>query len=153
MFFLITATAALTAAIAASASAALALPVWAMFIGWVSFFTQGASARDAMVNAACVSLGLVFGITGALALGALGPSLGAFTLPVVVFAVAIAVVSLRAAPVFNNILCYFLGLIAFFASHLKPSAGAFAQLAGAVVLGAAAAWVAHTLQHRIARPS
>jgi hypothetical protein len=71
---------------------------------------------------------------------------------VVVFAVAIVVVSLRAAPVLNNILCYFLGLIAFFASHLKPSIASFAQLGGAIVLGAVAAWVAHTLQHRIARP-
>jgi hypothetical protein len=153
MFFLITVTAALTASIAAGLSAALTLPVWAMFIGWVSFFTRGASARDAAVNAACVALGLGFGMVAALALGAVGPSLGALALPVVVFTVAIVVVSLRAAPVVNNIVCYFLGLIAFFASHFKPTVASFSQLAAAVALGATAAWVAHTLQHRIARPS
>lgn len=153
MFFLITATAALVASIASGLSAVLTLPVWAMFIGWVSFFTRGASARDAAVNAACVALGLGFGMAAAWALGAVGPSLGALALPVVVFAAASVVVSLRAAPVLNNIACYFLGLIAFFASHFKPSVASFSLLAGAVALGAAAAWLTHTLQHRIARPS
>ena len=95
MFFLITATAALTASIAAGLSAVLTLPVWAMFIGWVSFFTRGAGARDAVVNAACVALGLGFGMAAAWALGAVGPLLGALALPVAVFAVAIIVVSLR----------------------------------------------------------
>jgi hypothetical protein len=148
---MLTVAAAVTAAAAAGLSATLALPVWAMFIGWVAFFTRGITARDGTVNALCVALGLVFGMAAALGLGASGPSLGALALPLVVFAVAVAVISLRAAPVLNNILCYFLGLIAFFASHQPPSLAAFAQLASAVVLGSLAAWTAHALQQRITR--
>ncbi|UUZ70066.1 DUF1097 domain-containing protein [Polaromonas sp. P2-4] len=148
---MLTVAAAVTAALAAGLSATLALPVWAMFIGWVAFFTRGITARDGAVNAVCVALGLGFGMAAALGLGALGPSLGALALPLVVFAVAVVVVSLRAAPVFNNMLCYFLGLIAFFASHQPPSLAAFAGLASAVVLGSLAAWTAHALQQRITR--
>jgi len=151
LFLMLTAAAAVTAALAASLSARLALPVWVMFIGWVAFFTRGLTARDGAVNAACVALGLVFGMAATLALKALTPSLGALALPLVVFVVAVVVVSLRAAPVFNNILCYFLGLIAFFASHLQPSPAAFAELASAVALGSLAAWIAHALQHRMTR--
>ena len=151
LFLMLTVAAAVTAAAAAGLTATLALPVWAMFIGWVAFFTRGISARDGAVNALCVALGLGFGMAAALGLGALGPALGALALPLVVFAVAVVVVSLRAAPVFNNILCYFLGLIAFFASHLQPSPAAFAELASAVALGSLAAWIAHALQHRMTR--
>ncbi|MGH8832407.1 MAG: DUF1097 domain-containing protein [Polaromonas sp.] len=150
-FILLTATAAVTAAVAAGLSATLALPVWAMFIGWVAFFTRGLSARDGAVNALCVALGLVAGMAAALGLKAFVPSLGALALPLVVFIVAVVVVSLRAAPLLNNILCYFLGLIAFFASHLQPALPAFAALASAVGLGSVAAWTAHTVQHRMAR--
>ena len=150
-FLLLTLAAAVTAAVAAGLSAALALPVWAMFIGWVAFFTRGITAKDGAVNAACVALGLIFGMAALRALGVAGPSLGALALPLVVFVVAVVVVSLRAAPLLNNILCYFLGLIAFFASHLQPSLAAFAELAGAVALGSLAGWVAHALQQRVAR--
>ena len=150
-FFLVTAVAAVTASLAAGLSAALAFPVWAMFIGWVSFFTRGPSLRDGAVNAGCVVLGLLVGSAAALALANLAPSLGVLALPLVVFVVALIVVSLRAAPVVNNIPCYFLGLIAFFAAHQKPSVPAVALLAAAVTLGAVAAWATHALQHRVAR--
>ena len=59
MFFLLTAAAAVTAAVATGISSALSLPVWAMFIGWVAFFTRGLTARSGAVNAACVALGLL----------------------------------------------------------------------------------------------
>lgn len=151
LFLTLTLAAALTAALAAGLSAHLALPVWAMFIGWVAFFTRGLTARDGAVNAACVLLGLGFGIAATVALKALVPSLGALALPLVVFAVAVVVVSLRALPVLSNVVGYFLGLIAFFASHLQPSLASFAELAGAVLLGSFAAWTAHAVQHRISR--
>lgn len=149
LFSLVTTVAATTAGMAAGLSATLALPVWAMFIGWVAFYTRGLTARDGVVNVLCVVLGLMVGMAAAMGLGALGPILGALALPLVVFTVALVVVSLRAAPVVNNILCYFLGLIAFFAAHLQPSLGAFAELASAVFLGSLAAWTAHALQQRI----
>lgn len=151
LFLMLTIAAAVTAALAASLSASFALPVWAMFIGWVAFFTRGLTARDGAVNAACVLLGLGFGIAATAALKALVPSLGALALPLVVFTVALVVVSLRALPVLSNVVSYFLGLIAFFASHLPPTLASFAELAGAVVLGSVAAWTAHAAQHQISR--
>ena len=149
-FTIFTAVAAATAASAAHASLVLTLPVWAMFIGWVAFFTRGVNARDGLVNFGYVLLGITFGIVAALAIGALRPMLGAYSLPVVVFGVAMIVVSLRAVPVLNNILGYFLGLIAYFASHHEPSLMTLLVLGGSVALGSFAGWISHALQRQLA---
>jgi hypothetical protein len=143
-----TATAATVAAVAAGVSSALALPVWAMFVGWVAFFTRGLNARDGVLNAICVALGVFVGMCAAIGLGVLGPLIGAMALPVVVFTVAMVVVSLRTVPLVNNILCYFLGLIGYFASHMTPSLATFVELGSAGALGSFAAWTAHSLQRR-----
>jgi hypothetical protein len=63
-FTAITAAAALTAAIAATTSASLGWPVWAMFMGWVAFFTRGHSAKEASYSYLCLAAGIVMG-TGA----------------------------------------------------------------------------------------
>lgn len=143
----------LAAAVVAAAASALALvlelPVWAMFVGWVAFYTRGVTARDGVFNLVCVGLGVLIGKLAALAIGALSPAMGAMALPLVVLVVALVVVSLRGVPRLNNLLCYFLGLIAFFAIHQPPSLSLFGTLAGAVALGSAAAWTAHALQRRV----
>nr|WP_315428386.1 DUF1097 domain-containing protein [uncultured Albidiferax sp.] len=146
-----TGVAAIAAATAASLSSALALPVWAMFIGWVAFFTRGLTLKDGLANLACVWFGIAVGMGAAMAIGALTPAWGLLALPAVVFLVAVLVVSLRAVPVLNNILCYFLGLIAYFASHLPPSQGTFVLLGLAVALGSIAGLVALQLQNRLPR--
>ena len=146
-----TGAAALTAAIAAGTSAVLDVPVWAMFIGWVAFFTKGLNARAGLENLACVWLGIGIGMVAALSLKLLGPTLGAMTLPVVVFVVAMVVVSLRSAPGINNLLGYFLGLIAFFAAHLVPSTHSFLILAGATAIGSTAAFISLKLQQQLPR--
>jgi hypothetical protein len=146
-----TAVAATTAALAAFASVTLALPIWAMFLGWVAWFTRGVSVRDGLTNVACLLLGIGLGVGAAHAAGALLPTFGALTFPVVVFVVACIVVSLRAAPVVNNVLCYFLGLIGLFAAHVPPTLSAFARLAAAGTLGAVAAAVCRAAQKRLAR--
>ncbi|WP_461241239.1 DUF1097 domain-containing protein [Pseudomonas sp. R4-76] len=74
-FNAITAVAAVTAAAAAAASLALELPVWAMFIGWVAFFSRGHSLRDGLVNYGSVLAGLIIGMAAAIAIAALSPSL------------------------------------------------------------------------------
>ncbi|SEF27002.1 DUF1097 domain-containing protein [Variovorax sp. NFACC27] len=143
----------LAAAVVAAAASALALvlelPVWAMFVGWVAFYTRGVTARDGVFNLVCVGLGVLIGKAAALAIGALGPVVGAMALPLVVLVVALVVVSLRGVPRLNNLLCYFLGLIAFFAIHQPPSLSLFGTLAGAAALGSVAAWTAHALQRRV----
>lgn len=142
----ISAVAAVTAAAASASSLAFGLPVWAMFIGWVAFFTRGMTVRDGAINLGCVWIGIAIGALAALAIGALSPSLGMIALPVVVFVVAIIVVSLRAVPTLNNILGYFLGLIAFFAAHLEPTLGSVAELAAASGLGSVAGLLSMKLQ-------
>lgn len=143
----------LAAAVVAAAASALALvlelPVWAMFVGWVAFYTRGVTARDGVFNLVCVGLGVLIGKLAALAIGALSPAMGAMALPLVVLVVALVVVSLRGVPRLNNLLCYFLGLIAFFAIHQPPSLSLFGTLAGAAALGSGAAWTAHALQRRV----
>ncbi|MEL0632971.1 DUF1097 domain-containing protein [Pseudoalteromonas carrageenovora] len=131
-----TAIAATIAAIAAATSAALQLPIWAMFIGWIAFFTQGLNVRHTITNLICVWLGITIGMIAGMALNIVGPILGEGALPFVVFIVAMLVVSLRSVPKINNLLCHFLGLVSFFASHYAPSMDNFFMLAGAASIGA-----------------
>lgn len=151
MFTLVTAIAAVTAAMAAGTSGMLTLPVWAMFVGWVAFFSRGLTLRDGLINLGCVLLGIVFGMVAAQSIAALSPALGVWALPTTVFIVAMVVVSLRAVPVMNNLVSYFLGLITYFAAHLEPSLESFAQLGGASSLGAFAGWFSHAVQQRFTR--
>ncbi|WP_426129234.1 DUF1097 domain-containing protein [Pararhizobium sp. PWRC1-1] len=151
-FTILTLAAALTAAIAATASASLGWPVWAMFMGWVAFFVRGHSASDAFFSYLCLVIGIAFGVGAAAAVGALIPLIGPLAFGPVVFVVAIVVVSLRALPPVNNVPAYFLGLITLFAAHLEPGILAFSELAAVSGLGSFAAWIAHKLQTKIMRP-
>ncbi|UPG95910.1 DUF1097 domain-containing protein [Luteibacter aegosomatissinici] len=153
-FIVTTLVAAVTAAVAAASSAALSLPVWAMFIGWIAFFTRGMNTRGAFENLACVGLGLTIGAIAAFSLPHVGSILGPrLALPVVVFVVALLVVAMRGMPILNNLLGYFLGLVAWFAAHLEPSAESLAHLLGASTIGSAAGWVSHYVPARIVKPS
>jgi hypothetical protein len=149
-FNLLTVTAALVAAAAATTSAGLGWPVWAMFIGWVAFFTSDHSAKGAITSYICVALGIALGIIAAVGVGSLFPLIDYLAFGMVVFVVAIIVVSLRAAPLLNNIPAYFLGLITFFAAHLAPGLTAFVDLAAVSALGSVAAFIAYRLQIRVA---
>ncbi len=141
------------AAAAAFGSAVLTLAPWAMFVGWVAYFTRPASPRQALFTGVCLWLGLAAGAGAMLAIGALMPVLGPLSLLLVVFVVAIVVVSMRAVPVANNILAWFLGLIALFAAQRAPTLTTVAQLGAAGSIGIAAGLAAHALQNRLARPA
>jgi hypothetical protein len=145
--------AAVTAALAADASLALSLPVWAMFVGWIAFFTRGLTTRSAFENLGCAGIGLVVGALAALTIPRLvtivEPNLA---LPIVVFAVALGVVALRGLPVMNNLLGYFLGLITWFAAHLEPSLESIVQLFGAISIGSFAGWFSHNAPLFLERP-
>lgn len=149
-YLTVTVAAAVTAALAAASALALSLPVWAMFIGWIAFFTRGLTTRSTLENLGCVWLGLGIGALSALASGALAPVLGvSLALPLVVFVVALVVVSLRGMPVLNNLPSYFLGLVTWFAAHLEPALESVAHLAGATTLGSIAAWVSHFIPRQV----
>jgi len=144
----------ITATIAATAAAAtlmISLPVWAMFIGWIAFFTRGLSGRSAVENLGCVGIGMCIGVVASLVIQQLGTLVGqSVALPIVVFLVALLVVALRGLPMMNNLLGYFLGLVAWFAAHLAPSAENLLQLFSASTIGSIAGWIAYQLSGRIA---
>ncbi|KAF1017412.1 MAG: hypothetical protein GAK31_00677 [Stenotrophomonas maltophilia] len=149
-YALITVTAALTAAFAAAGALHAGWPVWTMFIGWIAFFTRGLTTRSTVEDLGCVWLGLGIGAVAALAIGHLAPQLGAtLAVPLVVLVVALCVVALRGLPVLNNLLGYFLGLVAWFAAHLEPSLAHVAELAAASALGSLAGWVSHNAPRRL----
>ena len=150
-FAMLTLAAALTAAIAATASASLGWPVWAMFMGWVTVSTRDHCASDAFFSYLCLVIGIAFGSGAALAVGALIPLIGPFAFGPVVFGVAIVVISLRALPPVNHVPAYCLGLITFFAAHLEPGTIAICELAAVSGLGSFAAWIAYRLQTQIMR--
>jgi Na+/phosphate symporter len=151
-FIATTVMAAATASIAAAGSMALSLPVWAMFIGWIAFYTRGLNTRSAFENLGCVGLGMAFGLVAAQGIGQLAPTVGPMmALPAVVFMVALLVVALRGLPAMNNLLGYFLGLVAWFAAHLDPSLENLVELFGASMIGSAAGWISHMAPQRLAR--
>ena len=145
---------AVIASFAAAASLALSLPVWAMFVGWIAFFSRGQTIRSAVENLCCVWLGLCIGAVASVCIARLAPVSGTgLALPTVVFAVALIVVSLRGLPVLNHLLGYFLGLVAWFAAHLPPSLSGLVLLASACAIGSMAAWLSHCAPQRLLQPA
>ncbi len=137
------------AALAASFCALIVeLPIWAMFIGWISFFTRAPGVRQGAINLACTLAGLLLGMGAAVVTVVLSPALGALTVMPVVFVVAVLVLSTRRFSVFNNLLAFFLGLVSYFASHLPPTLMTFGELGGAATLGTVAGLQASALHGR-----
>ena len=150
-YVLFTVTAALVAAAAAHISLTLAFAPWAMFMGWVAYFTRTPSAAEGLRSFACVVIGLCIGAAATITVGALTPTLEGFAFPVTVFATALAVLAARGLPVLNNLLGYFIGLITYFAAHPEPGLLAIAELAGALGLGSLAGWLAQSVESRVRR--
>lgn len=128
---------------------AFEVPVWAMFVGWISFFTRGLNLQHGIINLVCVLVGVSLGIGAAHVQTALTPYLGSYAISAVVFTITIIALSLTKAPAVNNLAAIFLGLVAYFALHQPPSIATFGTLTLATALGATAAFLAHTLQKHI----
>ncbi len=141
---------ALITAFGASLALLAGLPIWAMFVGWIAYFTRGLDLRNGFINLGCVMIGLTLGIGTATILGSLG-SPGIPVQAAVVFGLGLVVLSLRFLPVLNNLLGFFLGLVTWFAAHQPPSAEGFAILAAAATLGTCAGWIAHSAQKYLMR--
>ncbi len=120
----------------------LNVPVWAMFVGWIAFFTRGNRTRDWAINMICVFIGLVIGIAAGLAGTTLEPTLGTWSVTPVVLMVTMVVLCLQVLPLINNVLAFFLGLVCFFASHLPPTLDTFVELGTATALGVTAGLMA-----------
>ncbi|SDG80468.1 Protein of unknown function [Pseudomonas flavescens] len=129
----------------------LEMPVWAMFIGWIAFFTRGLNLHSGLINLGCVLIGLLLGMLAARTHAALEPLLGAYTITLVVTIITVIALSLARLPVFNNLLGFFLGLAAFFASQLPPTVGTFAALGLVTGVGSSAGFLAISWQRRVNR--
>lgn len=140
----------LIAATVASAAAftcyMLELPPWAMFVGWVAFFTQPISASSAISSGICIALGILMGMTAAIVNTLLQPVVGGIAFAVTVFSVAFVVVSLRGLPLVGNIIAWFLGLITFFAAHPGNALSGVIGLTIVTALGILAGYCCSYLQ-------
>lgn len=141
----------ITAGAAGAASAAMLfeVPVGAMFVGWISYFTRGFDLRNGLVNLGCVIMGLVLGVAAALAAELLDGPPDVIELSALVFGVALVVLSLRFLSAFDNLLGCFLGLVVWFVAHQPVSLSALWTLVLAVAIGSSAGWGVHGLQKRL----
>jgi hypothetical protein len=127
--------ASLIAGLLAGATVALALKLWMMFVGWISFGTGRDDLGRGSTAIVALLIGLILGIGGIAAVVALQSTLGVLALPLVVVVSAILALSSQMTPI-NSVPSYFLGMTAFFASNLEPGVPAFLSLASAAFIGA-----------------
>lgn len=137
------------AASAAYSSTLLGLEIWMMFVGWVVYYTNPSSIYQGVASFLCLIAGLAAGCVAAIAFTRLGPIFGDFAIAMIVFSIAIVVVSMRGVKVLDNITAWFLGLIAFFAAHLEPTLLSIFELGCAAALGCVAGWVTQGLQAKL----
>ncbi|MEG3629633.1 DUF1097 domain-containing protein [Streptomyces poriticola] len=141
--------AAAVASVAVFLVALAGLPPWAMFVGWVTWFTRPASVRQGAYSVVCLWCGLALAVAAQLSIASLAPVVGQAALPITVFAVATLVVGLRSAPVLDNPVAWFLGLIGSFALHASDRLEGTIVLVEATGIGAAAALLCGQLQRRL----
>lgn len=151
LYLIFTVTAAFVAAAAAGLSLVLAIAPWAMFMGWIAYFTRRPSAAEGLRTYICLAIGLCLGAISTLMVALLAPMLGTLALPAVVLITGSVVIATRGLPLLNNLLGYFIGLVTFFAAHLEPALSTLAELAAATGLGSVAGWGAHTIESRARR--
>ena len=82
---------------------AFEVPVWAMFVGWISFFTRGLNLKQGVINLACVLIGVALGIAAAQVMAVLTPVLGSYAISAVVFAVTVIALSLAKAVSYTHL--------------------------------------------------
>lgn len=131
----------IVAATATYGTVSVALAAWALFVGWVAWFTRPQSTVQGVYAILCVWLGLIAAALGRLSVEALAPTLGDAALPLSVFVLASVAVVLREVPVVNNTLCWFLGMIAFFAAEPADIPTGLGELAAATAIGGLAGLV------------
>ncbi|MFI7550860.1 DUF1097 domain-containing protein [Micromonospora sediminimaris] len=142
--------AAVVAASAALLSEGLGLHAWAMFVGWIVWFTRPTSATLGLHSMVSLWAGLLLAVAGHVIVGVLAPAIGQAALPVAVFVLACVAVGMRTTPVLDNMLAWFLGLVAFFALHPDNVLTGVLTLVAASAIGAGAGYACQRLQRRFA---
>jgi Protein of unknown function (DUF1097) len=142
--------AAVIAAAAAFLSEAVGLHAWAMFVGWVAWFTRPTSALHGVHAVISLWAGMVLAVVGHFIVAFLSPAIGVAALPAAVFVLASVAVGMRTTPVLNNMLAWFVGLVAFFALHPEHILTGLFTLIAASTVGAGAGYACQRLQQRFA---
>lgn len=149
-YVVFTVIAGIVAAVAAFGSVVLSLEPWAMFAGWVAWFTRPTSTTQGVYATICLWLGMVLAVLGTLSVETFSPVVGPAALPLTVFVLAIVAVGLRTTPVLNNMLAWFVGLVTFFAAEPESFFTGLLALVAATAIGALAGYVCQALQRRLA---
>lgn len=138
--------AAFFASLAAVVCALFQIPPWIMFIGWVAYFTKPSSFMNMLTTGFCVVLGIILGVFAAKSIGLLMPTFGVLSFAIVVFIVAMIVVTLRSVPIIGQPTSWFLGLISYFAAHVEPSLSTLIPIVSMMYLGATTGFIVHRIQ-------
>lgn len=144
--------AATVAALAAASTAGLDLEVWAMFAGFIAWFTRPTSTNAGVSSMLCLWAGLFLGAFCGTVTAAFAEQVGSFPIALAAstFGVAIVVVGLRTTAVVDNMLGWFLGLVIWFAADLRPEVSSFVDLGVATAIGGLAGWACQALNRRYA---
>lgn len=140
---------ALVAGLSSGLCAALGIQAWLMFLGWSTYVTGNGSVKAGASAVACALIGVPMGMAGAILLGSLAP-LGPLALILTVFILAGLAMLSTLTPPFNSPVGYFLGLLGFFGSAMKPEASNIIPLAAPILIGGLSGCFASLVAARIA---
>jgi hypothetical protein len=125
------------------------LPAWVLFIGWVAYYSFGKAPLKAVNSFLLILAGIVLAMlvqyTGVWLTGYF-QNLG---FPVAVFFLVGFLGVIKSVKGINNLLAYFLGMIAFFGAHLSAGVSALFQLGIPLALGFMFAWSLDTIQSHL----
>lgn len=113
----------------------LQMPIWLIFLSWVSYFIFGPHWKPATQAFLHFLAGMILGVLILMANDVLAPILDKWALIWIVFAVTFLIILLENIPPINIIPAYFLGSIAVFASGQTASMETLKALCLPVISG------------------
>jgi len=125
------------------------LPIWVLFVAWVSYYLFGAKPKSSLLIFIQQILGILIAITIQYGGGQLTQYIGMLGNPVMVFIVISAVFYISKAKYLNNIPAYFLGMIVWFGLQSEIIVSSFLLLVMTLIVGFTFAWLNETLSKKI----
>lgn len=139
----------LISAIAVFISSYFQLPIWVLFMAWVSYYLFDMNLKSALTIFTQQVLGILIAIIiqyGGTELKAL---VGDFGFPIIIFIIMSGVFYISKLKHFNNIPAYFLGMIVWFGSSTPYSINRFLLLGITLIMGYIFAWINVVISGRI----
>jgi hypothetical protein len=123
------------AAFAIFISSQLAIPAWAIFIGWVSYFLFSTNIKEGLLCFFHLVSGLLLAALVIILTTHLNVILQNIALIIVVFVLAASLTFIEPVKLFNNIPAYYIGMIVLFASAQPPKLFLLMELSGSLAIG------------------